>query len=410
MNAMPKQKRREHQRPRRPSAWLRDRGTLTVVVLGVVAITLFSVMVPVHAAVYGGNVAATIMFAATAVGAPLVALRHPNIATAMFGIAVLALALLIAGERTWVGPWPWTVPLLIAFAVAVATLTVAHGWRRGLAMYLIGSLTGVIASATVPTTPSGNSLIITTSIVGAALLVAALLAGRLRVGAELDRQRRVSAEEQERRLQVEERTRIARELHDVVAHSMSVIQVQASTARYRLPDLPEIAVAEFEDMAATARGSLTEMRRLLGVLRTEDQPTELAPQQGIEAIPGLVESIRRAGADVRLELVAANLSAVPAGVHVTAFRIVQESLSNAVRHAPGAAITVVIGMDAAVVHVRVHNGAAPHPAPASPAGHGLRGMRERVALVEGTLETGPDPDGGWTVIAVLPWTEKQENA
>ncbi|MDT0157359.1 sensor histidine kinase [Microbacterium sp. ARD32] len=406
---MPKQKRREHERSRRPSAG-RDRGTLIVIVLGVVAIALLSVMAPVHAAVYGSDVAATIVFAGAAAGAPLVALRHPSIAAATFTIAALALALLIPETRTLTGPWPWTVPLLIAFAVTVATLTIAHGWRRGLTLYLLGSLAGVTASATVPTTPSGNSLIVTTSIVGAVLLVAALLAGRLRVGAELDRQRRVSAEEQERRLQIEERTRIARELHDVVAHSMSVIQVQASTARYRLPDLPEVAIAEFEDMAATTRGSLAEMRRLLGVLRTEDQPAELAPQQGIDAIPGLVESIRRAGADVSLELVAANLSAVSAGVQVTAFRIVQEALSNAVRHAPGSPITVRIGQDAEAVSVRVHNVAATDPAPAAPAGHGLRGMRERVALVAGTLETGPDPDGGWTVIAVLPWTQKQENA
>ncbi|MFC5432632.1 sensor histidine kinase [Microbacterium suwonense] len=407
---MPKEKRRKPEKPRRPSAWWRDRNTMTTVVLGTVAVALYCVMVPIHAAVYGSNTATTIVFTAAAVGAPLIALRHPNIATAMFTIAALALALLIPSESTAIGLWPWTVPLLIAFAVAVAVLTIGHGWRRGLALYLLGSLAGVIASAIVPAAPSGNSLIITTSIVGTVLLAATLLAGRLRVGAELSRERQVSAEEQQRRLQIEERTRIARELHDVVAHSMSVIQVQASTARYRLPDLPEVAIAEFEDVAATARGSLTEMRRLLGVLRTEDQPTELAPQQGIEDVPALVDSIRRAGADVALELIAANLSAVPAGVQITAFRLVQEALSNAVRHAPGSAISVRIGMDTEAVRIRVHNTTAERPAPDSPEGHGLRGMRERVALVEGTLEVGPDPEGGWTVAAVIPWLHNQENA
>src|SRR5690606_10384879 len=155
-------------------------------------------------------------------------------------------------------------------------------------------------------------------------------------------ERLATASEQSRRLLVEERTRIARDLHDVVAHSMSVIQVQSSTARYRVDGLPEPALAEFEDIAATARSELMEMRRLLGVLRTEDQAALTVAQQWIADIPALVDGIRRSGGLVRLVTVLPD-DAIPSGVDVAAFRIVQESLSNALRHAPGARIAVRIG-------------------------------------------------------------------
>ncbi|MGV2983906.1 sensor histidine kinase, partial [Microbacterium sp. AGC85] len=169
-----------------------------------------------------------------------------------------------------------------------------------------------------------------------------------------------------------------------------------------------------DDRAATARSSLTEMRRLLGVLRTEDQSAELAPQKGIEDIPALVDSIRRAGVDVGLELVTADVTTAPAGVQIAAFRIVQEALSNAVRHAPGSRVSVSVRTDDTAIRLRVHNTAATGEASVSPGsvasgGHGLRGMRERVALVDGTLEAGPDADGGWTVAAALPWMSEQES-
>lgn len=409
MARMSKHRRTAGEHPKRRSSWLRNRETLAVILLAALAIVLYAVMVPVHTAFYGGDMALTMLFSAAATAAPLIALRYPNIASALLTVAIVALPLLMTPVRTTAGPWPWTVPLLLTFVAAVVVVTIAHGWRRGLVLFVLGSVAGVGASTYLPATPSGNTLIVTTSIGGATLLAAALVAGRLRVGAELDRQRLVSADEQQRRMQIEERTRIARELHDVVAHSMSVIQVQASTARYRLPDLPDIAVAEFDDLAATARSSLTEMRRLLGVLRTDDHQADVVPQQGIEDIPDLVDSIRRAGVDVRLELIAGNIAALPPGVQITAFRIAQESLSNAVRHAPGSPIDVRIWTDATTVRIRVHNDVESQAGPVPSGGHGLQGMRERVALLDGTLETGPDADGGWTIAAVLPWASSQED-
>lgn len=247
------------------------------------------------------------------------------------------------------------------------------------------------------------NLIVTTSVAAAMLLIAVLVAGRVRVAAELTREKEHSALEESRRALVEERTRIARELHDVVAHSMSVIQVQASTARYRIADLDAEAAAEFDDIAATARTSLTEMRRMLGVLRTEDQHAELAPQQGLDDVPALVDTIRRAGVEVGLVLEGMEAaSAAGPGVQIAAFRIVQEALSNAVRHAPGARVTVRLHADADALHIRVHNAAPPQATESPSGGYGLRGMRERAELLGGSLAAGPSDDGGWTVEAALP--------
>ena len=302
---------------------------------------------------------------------------------------------------------------MIAFALFVLVITLVHGWRAGAVPLALGNLGPLLAAPLLGRSDSSAAdLIVAASATAAVYLVAVLLASRLRVGEELDRAREVSAAEHERRLLVEERTRIARELHDVVAHSTALIQVQASTARYRIPDLAPEAAAEFEEIAAGARSSLTEMRRLLGVLRTEDHTPELAPLQGVAEIPELVESFRRAGASVEL-WTDEPPGELPAGVDLTAYRVAQEALSNAVRHAPGAAIDLHVTLGPEAVTLRVHNGVPPTPPPpASPGpGTGLRGMQERVSRLDGTLEHGPAPEGGWTVLAYLPLTaDPQEPA
>ncbi len=363
----------------------------------------FAVLVPIHSAGYGVHLALAFLLGGALCAAPVLALTHPRVAIAMFAVAAFALP--VAGVEAL--PWPWSVPAMIVFAVLVAVVTFFHRWRLGLVAYLVILAASLGAVLVRPTAASANAvtadLIVIAAVSAGVYLVTVLAAGRLRVGEELTRAREVSATEQARRVQVEERARIARELHDVVAHSMSVIQVQASTARYRLPELPDAATAEFDALAATARESLTEMRRLLGVLRTEDQSAELAPQQGIEDIPGLVDSVRRAGVQVGLELILAEVRQIPTAVQIAAFRIVQEALSNAVRHAPGAAVSVSVRGDDAAVRLRIHNDAA-DAASTQGAGHGLQGMRERAALLDGTLDAGADPAGGWTVTAVLPWS------
>lgn len=370
----------------------------------VAAFALFSVLVPLHVALYATPIVLAVPLGAALAGAALLAVPRPRAASVLACLAVwiLPLVSLQEGATTW--PWPWSVPAMIGFALFLLVITLVHGWRAGAVPLAVGNLGPLLAAPLLGrSSTSAADLIVASSTTAAVFLVAVLLASRLRVGEELDRARELSASEHERRLLVEERTRIARELHDVVAHSTALIQVQASTARYRLPDLSPEAAAEFEEIAVAARGSLTEMRRLLGVLRTEDHSPELAPLQGVAEIPELVEGFRRAGASVELWR-DEQPAELPAVVDLTAYRVAQEALSNAVRHAPGAEIQVHVAFGPEAVTLRVHNGIPPTPPPpTSPgSGNGLRGMRERVGQLDGTLEHGPDPDGGWTVLAHLP--------
>jgi signal transduction histidine kinase len=202
---------------------------------------------------------------------------------------------------------------------------------------------------------------------------------------------------------LEERTRIAREMHDVVAHHMSLIAVQAETAPYRLSELPESALDEFSSLSTHAREALSDMRRLLGALRNEG-PAERAPQPRLADVPGLVAASRRAGVDVSLTMPDVDTVTSP-GVELCAYRIVQEALSNAHRHALGSEVLVEVGGDDDTLRLFVRNGPGLTP-PASPsgsrAGHGLTGMGERVAILGGELVAEEEPDGGFVVAAVLP--------
>jgi signal transduction histidine kinase len=232
-------------------------------------------------------------------------------------------------------------------------------------------------------------------------------------------QAEVSELEKARRAVLEERTRIAREMHDVVAHHMSMIAVQAETAPFRLGELPEPARAEFVAIAGSAREALTDMRRLLGVLRSETDSAPTAPQPGLADVPELVAAARRVGVEVTYRD-SAQASAPDGPVGLAAYRIVQEALANAARHAPGAPVDVTVTDDGGSVQVRVVSAATvggAHPAAvggADPAGGvagaglGLAGMRERAALLGGTLDAGPTGDGGFAVAATLPHADRRD--
>ncbi|WP_030180534.1 sensor histidine kinase [Streptomyces violaceorubidus] len=280
---------------------------------------------------------------------------------------------------------------------------------------------------------SGAKELLLTILGGVALLLGGVLRERSEVRRRLAEQETISEAERGRRTLLEERARIARELHDVVAHHMSVITVQADTAEYRLDDtLPPDVRREFTSIAATARESLGEMRRLLGVLRNEESHGELVPQPGLAQIGQLVEATARTGGPVEFTPCEAE---VPEAVGLSAYRIVQEALANVVRHAPGAATHVSLsvarpddgqggeqpddgrggeqpddGRGGERLTVLVVNDPPPEPT-AGPlevggTGHGLVGLRERVRLVGGTLDAGPLPDGGFRVAAQLPLTEE----
>ena len=224
-------------------------------------------------------------------------------------------------------------------------------------------------------------------------------AGRLedRVGAlalERDLRAREAAER--------ERTRIARELHDVVAHSVSTMVVQTSGARQVLRSHPEDADDAMRSVELTGRQALRELRRMLGILRTDDRPS-LDPQPGVGEIAGLVEHMRDAGLPVELEI-RGTPPALGPGFDLAAYRIVQEALTNVLKHAGPVHTDVRVAFDADAMELLIHNAAPNSHATADGAGpgHGLIGMRERVLLYGGTVDAAPDEDGGFTVRARLP--------
>jgi signal transduction histidine kinase len=342
-----------------------------------------------------------LLLVAVVVTPMLLAARYPLLGWRFCWLALL-LAPLVPGQ--WRGGWPWgpaqLLVLLAVFCVAGVRYRRPVLWWMW-ALSLIPWWLWLLRDRTDLAGPLGATIAFT-----AATIAVDSLSSRWRTQRSLAAQTERAELERARRAVLEERTRIARELHDVVAHHMSLIAVRAETAPYRLSDLPESARAEFGSLSEVAREALTEMRRLLGVLR-DDQPAGLAPQPQLSDIPALVDATRRAGVSVELTVPPA-LDRAPSVVAVCAYRIVQESLSNASQHAPGAAVSVSVDQDGCAVLLRVANGPG---GPTSPSrterrpGHGLTGMRERVALLGGSLSAGPAPDGGYVVSAVLPLGE-----
>jgi len=214
----------------------------------------------------------------------------------------------------------------------------------------------------------------------------------------LERERELEAG----RAAADERTRIARELHDVIAHHVSMMVVQAEAGPVVVERDPGMAAQAFDSISAIGRQALGEMRRLLGVLRSDDDRSgpSLGPQPGLDQLPVLVEQVRQAGLEARLEI-QGEPRPLPPGMDLSAYRIVQEALTNAVRHAgPGTArVLIRYGDDDLRLEVR-DDGLGGRPG--NGAGHGLIGMRERVNLFGGELDAGPRPDGGFAVAARLP--------
>jgi signal transduction histidine kinase len=202
-----------------------------------------------------------------------------------------------------------------------------------------------------------------------------------------------------------ERARIARDLHDAVAHGLSIVVIQAQAAAGAMEKRPATARAALASIVATGRDSLAEMRRLLGLTRPEGP--ELAPLPGLPDLPGLAERVRAAGLPVSLRI-DGDAGAPSPGVGLCAYRIVQEALTNALRHAgPGATVDVTLHCGADKIELTVRDtGRGACGEPDERRGNGLRGMRERVAMLDGTVTVGDAPDGGFQVRAELPLTDQ----
>jgi signal transduction histidine kinase len=330
--------------------------------------------------------------------------------------------------------WPWPVTGVFGHAAVLVVVGARGASRRVLAAWWVATqLVGVVAMLLAPERGSWPGLLTMAVLSAVAVVVADLLRSRADTRQQLAEQETITAVERAERARWQERARIARELHDVVAHHLSVVVVRADSAPHRLQGLPDDAREEFAGIAEDARSSLTEMRRVLRLLREPalDRVTrqvgglegssagELGPQPGIGEIEGLVASTRRAGADVRVD--GELPTDLDPAVELTAYRIVQEAVSNAVRHAVGAVVRVAIRCVGDELVVTVTNGPAvvnqlPSTSAASASsfvampgsGHGLIGMRERVALLDGALRTVTTSDGGFLVEAVIPLSEVRE--
>jgi signal transduction histidine kinase len=301
-------------------------------------------------------------------------------------------------------------PFFLGPAILVAIYSVAAYGSRWVAVAgLALAEVGLAASPRTPLKPGTEELVGYMGILAAAWLLghfahnyrayAARLEERT---AELERAR----EELARRAVTEERLRLARELHDVVAHAMSVITVQSGVGAHVADSRPEEVGKALAAIEATSRAALTELRRLLGVLRQDGEPqANLTPVPGLANLEGLLAELAKAGLAVRLR-VEGRPSPLPAGLDLSAYRIVQEALTNVVKHAGPATAQVMICYRDHEVAVEVIDDGRGVGAVAGDGrrrtGHGLIGMRERVAAFGGDLEVGPRPGGGFRVAARLP--------
>ena len=331
---------------------------------------------------------------------------------AMFGTLPLALL------RT---RWLWLSALLITLATVIALsdpapLTVSGTIGQLIVAYAVAVRYSRGASALVAApfalnaiTPFSGHDSALSGLFMLVIVVAALILGdsqrqRGQAVAERDETRRAMVDTLRDRAAAQERNRVARELHDVVAHHLSMIAIQAETARLATPGMPAEGQQQLAAIGGTARDALTEMRRLLGVLRVDvDEVAELSPQPGLDRIDELIEAARAAGTPVRLTLSGTPVP-LPVGVDLSAYRIVQEALTNARQHAPGAAVEVAVVYSDELLQLRISDD-GPGPAAANPSGHGLHGMRERAAMAGGTLSAGPVDGGGFLVEATLPVSE-----
>ena len=328
-------------------------------------------------------------------------------------------------------PWP-----VVQFLVLLATVVAVGLWGAWREVAVVVVATGVLLVAAMPDDLKawglGQAIVM-----GVALLVRWLVISRREIAVQQDQ----VETERARRAVVEERSRIARELHDVVAHHMSMIVVQAQSAPLRHGVSDADVISEFSAIEGSARQALTEVRSVLGVLRDERGPVETAPLPDLTQLPSLVKSSKAAGMPLTSRL-RVDPAKVPPGTALVLYRVAQESLANAARHAPGAAVELTLEEDSGWARLMVRNSAPPTACtcpPGSPCvcgygrssghprrrngegagdenggrdengGNGIRGMFERVRAVGGTFEAEPVGDG-FVVIATVPLTGRPQIA
>ncbi|MBF9134711.1 sensor histidine kinase, partial [Plantactinospora sp. S1510] len=293
--------------------------------------------------------------------------------------------------------------VFLAIAFALYQVAVAEPLRRSipaLLLVLVGALLVALPQST-SGAEDAPGLGFAGLVLGAAWALGRVVRERR---AYAERMAAQSAIQLAERVTTEERLRLARELHDIVAHSMSVITVRAAIANHVAESRPQELREALRDIEATSRGALAELRRTLGVLRAGAPAglVEFGPAPGLADLPDLLEWATRAGTDAQLTLDLAGVPEPPEDVGRSVYRIVQEALTNAVKHAGPTRCRVTVTATGSAVRVEVTNGPGRPVRPADPRGQGLIGMRERVNLYGGTFASGPLPDGGFRIFAELP--------
>ncbi|MFB8027563.1 MULTISPECIES: sensor histidine kinase [unclassified Streptomyces] len=323
-------------------------------------------------------------------------------------LGLMAVSVRIAESAVTPGdPFPWTGPEMALQGGALFLLALRVHPRRAVLALALSLLTGLVSS-TVTTQAHHYSLGVGAPVVIAAVGIGAALRALRVARSQLVVQSGLTREERSRRTLLEERNRIARELHDVVAHHMSVISIQAQVAPHLVAHPSDELRENLAGIRENAVQALAELRRVLGVLRAEDAAADgvrHAPQPTLDRLDELISTVRSTGVSVTTGTTGRRRP-LPPGVELSAFRIVQEALSNVLRHAPGAGARVEVGYHSAAVTVRITNTAPDAPGrPTGGVGHGLLGMRERAAMLGGDLAHGPTPGGGYEVVATLPLEE-----
>jgi signal transduction histidine kinase len=381
--------------PGRRVPWLAWLPHLLVVALAVALGTVAGG----EAATEGGVPVRVALTLGIAQGLPLVvALYRPM---AGFWLS-LAAGMLVSEEVRAGGAGPvWAEPSLLVHLGVLALVGLQARPRVLVELWLLTLGAGAVLVQRMPGLNASPDLAEMTTLSAIVLVAAGALRERHEARRRLTEQQRVSDTERARRALLGERARIARELHDVVAHHMSIIAIQAEAAPYRPP---EEATASFATIRATATEGLRELRRVVGVLRADGVEEDPGPQPTLDRLDELVANVEGAGMTVTVA-VTGTARPLPPGLELSAYRILQEALSNAMRHAPGATTRVEIGYRPAGLALQVVNGPARSQPVSSPGpGHGVLGMRERAAMLGGELTAGSRPDGGYAVAAVLPIT------
>ncbi|RSS54126.1 sensor histidine kinase [Streptomyces sp. WAC01280] len=304
------------------------------------------------------------------------------------------------------GGWPWSAACLVCHVVVLAVVAARTRPRTAVWMWLVTAGYCLFAEMFLGMGRSSVSvpLLFVSALV---LLTVSMVQVRRQADREVTAQQTVTAQEISKRTVLEERTTIARELHDVVAHHMSVVAIQAEAAPYRVENPPPELEQAFLTIRENAVAALTELRRILGVVRAEDYEAPDAPQPTLGDLDALVRNVAEAGLDVEKTVTGA-VRELPQGVELSAYRIVQEALSNVLRHAPGAAAKVEVSYVLGGLGLRVANGPARGLVKPSPgAGHGITGMRERVTMLGGEMTAEETADGGYEVAAFIPVSREE---